>query len=383
MVYAGRLAPDFSAFQFADTSEEGISRVIAWLIDPGANHAQGDLFLQEFLQWAEVDWPAGTTAKARVRTEAPVGLSKTTRFLDVLATGGGNAIAVENKIGAVDQPRQVIDYLTFLSVNYPNTHCLIYLTPTGCAPSISSISDQHRLQAKQAGTLVEKSYEEMQGFLTQCRMKSRSEKVSTYIEDFISHIGSAILGVTNMEDTAELAQEIVEDRRSLLGALEIYETENLVKSSLIRSFMDDLVNRATAKGWFIESEIDVAKSSYILVTFDSRDRWGFGIAFSRDNCRDLFFGFSRSEDCDRRRKVPDVIEILNSVSKGKAADEWPWWHWPSPNNYYFPYSREWAGSKDFWLEVNSGAFADRVMEFASGMRTHLQRSGKLKSLRQV
>lgn len=134
-VYGALLSPDFGVFQFIDTSEEGISRVLAWLLDPKADHAQGERFLKAFHRWLDIGWddiPCGSTV---VQTEAPVSLPFSTRRIDVLVSSPERVIAIENKLNAPDQPNQVADYLSFLARGTAPKYCLLYLSPDGREPS--------------------------------------------------------------------------------------------------------------------------------------------------------------------------------------------------------------------------------------------------------
>ena len=49
-MYAAQIAPDFNAFNYIQTNELMLSRILADLLDPSKSHAQGDLFLKGFLK---------------------------------------------------------------------------------------------------------------------------------------------------------------------------------------------------------------------------------------------------------------------------------------------------------------------------------------------
>lgn len=44
-------APFYRPFEFVDTSELGLSRILAWMLSPDGTHAQGDRFLRLFMDW--------------------------------------------------------------------------------------------------------------------------------------------------------------------------------------------------------------------------------------------------------------------------------------------------------------------------------------------
>ena len=48
--YSPQLAPDFSIFDYVDTSELGLSRILGDLLNPKGKHGQKDLFLRCFIE---------------------------------------------------------------------------------------------------------------------------------------------------------------------------------------------------------------------------------------------------------------------------------------------------------------------------------------------
>lgn len=383
LIYGERLAPAFGVFQFMDTSEVGLSRVIAWLLDAKADHAQGSKFLQAFLRWLDIDWPDQAIRNARVQVEAPVPMAASTRFIDILVSGGHHALAIENKIGAPDQPNQVTDYIRFLEKGYSDGSSLLYLTPDGRSPSGTSITAREAGAARASNRLLERSYEGLIDFLRQCLPACRSPKVSFFIEDFVDHIAKSVVGIENMEETVKLAQEIADDPKDLTAALEIFEAEHEVKSIIIKRCQSEIAERAEALGWSIMGSVEFGgRGDYLMAMYNPDDTWGFGFSFYQSRHRTLFYGLARSETADaRRRPAADLLALLNEIQQGRGDPEWPWWLKPHPHNHFFPYAAGWAGTKDFWIAVNNGEFAERFVTFASAMKAHLKKARLLDRLK--
>lgn len=55
-IYADRLAPSFNPFEFIETDELGLSRILCWLLDPKGSHAQGPCFLEAFTRQFSISW---------------------------------------------------------------------------------------------------------------------------------------------------------------------------------------------------------------------------------------------------------------------------------------------------------------------------------------
>lgn len=163
-----RLARRFNVFDYLSTDEVALSRIIADLLDPGARHGQGTLFLRTLLdELTEIDPKARHGQRTLFlrtlldelteidgRPDPDTGFMKgihvvterviaDNRRLDVSVeipgTDGAYCLAIENKPYADDQRNQVRDYLRFLQRKYPDRFLLIYLSPTGQGPSSWSL----------------------------------------------------------------------------------------------------------------------------------------------------------------------------------------------------------------------------------------------------
>lgn len=140
-----QLARRFNAFDYVDTSETGLSRIIADLLNPAGRHGQGTLFLETLLAGlVEIrDRPAlnnSLTKPVRVTTER--GITNQRRLdisVEIPDNDGMFCLVIENKPYAGDQHRQVHDYLEFLKRRYSKRFLLIYLSPTGEGPEERSL----------------------------------------------------------------------------------------------------------------------------------------------------------------------------------------------------------------------------------------------------
>ena len=152
----------FNVLDYIRTSELGLSRVIADLLDPRATHGQKTLFLDTLLrdlqrssaeQGRLLDLTRGFGDQWRVAEESvDVKVERTIRGgrrLDISVEFRGSdkqlrCLAIENKPYAGDQNNQIHDYLGFLEKKYgdsrPTNHLLIYLSPTGGLPSEQSVT---------------------------------------------------------------------------------------------------------------------------------------------------------------------------------------------------------------------------------------------------
>ncbi len=168
------LARRFNVFRYLRDDELGLSRIIAELLDPDAEHGQGTNFLEAMLELLGVapeagdsvrsghGFPGGRTAAAtwrehfgqlrsttadKIRVVQERGLPGRRRIditVDIPTDEGTFCLAFENKPRADDQPGQCRDYLKFLEKHYGQRCLLVYLPPRYRLPDKSSLSPTDR-----------------------------------------------------------------------------------------------------------------------------------------------------------------------------------------------------------------------------------------------
>lgn len=141
-----RLARRFNVLDYLRTDELGLSKIIADLLDPGATHGQGSLFLERLFSVLSdfVDLgkrPTLDSSYISVVVEKEITEQrKIDVFVQILDEESPYVLAIENKPFAGDQPRQVHDYLHYLQERFDNHFSLIYLSPRGEGPTEQSIA---------------------------------------------------------------------------------------------------------------------------------------------------------------------------------------------------------------------------------------------------
>ena len=166
-----QLARRFKVFRYLRDDELGLSRIIADLLDPTAEHGQGTIFLEAILELLpEVPDPArsrrkavggrstaaawkgrfdrlgpNSAAKIRVQREREIaGGRRIDITVDVPTEDGPFCLAFENKPYADDQPGQCRAYLEFLDETYDGRFLLVYLPPRYRMPDESSLPEKAR-----------------------------------------------------------------------------------------------------------------------------------------------------------------------------------------------------------------------------------------------
>ncbi len=386
--YEERLAPTFTPFQFLDVGENGLSRVIAWLLDPSGSHAQGDRFLSAFMEWADISWPDAAILSARVRTEAPFTRGSRTRRLDVLVTSGRLAVAIENKLDAKDQLEQVADYLDHLGGCYGREAPLIYLTrDEERAPASDSIAVRARREAERSGRLRYRSYSQLEGWLVHCRRISAAASVTTFLDGMVLHVRRTMLGVEDMDEASQLADDICRSRDKLGAAFEIYQARPFVERRLGEAFVDAIEQKVGEhKDWSVSHEGMTGgdRDAWLLIHFAPDAKFAFGIGFDRARYHEFFYGLRHADPSKwHRRKAPDeLIETIEDVwGTVKPGDTWPAWKTPGANDPFFSFRRNPGADPEFWLALHDGSFANSVIRFAEELEQQLKSRRRLAALR--
>ena len=99
-----RLAPDFNAFEIMFPSELSLSRIIGELLDPIGKHAQGSIFLDEFLI-RFVPNSSRKQSRVEISLEHYTGNGQIDILVNIDEKFG---IAIENKPYAIDQDAQIL-----------------------------------------------------------------------------------------------------------------------------------------------------------------------------------------------------------------------------------------------------------------------------------
>ena len=146
------LAHRFNTFRYLRDDELGLSRIIADLLDPLADHGQGPLFLRLFLDKLELNSPVTDFSGTKVFVERSIeGNRRIDIYVEISSGDKSYGLAIENKPFDKDRKQQVKDYLDHLDKRFGEDQFhLIYLSPSGEPPGETSLpKDQYERWTKQ------------------------------------------------------------------------------------------------------------------------------------------------------------------------------------------------------------------------------------------
>lgn len=196
------LASDFNVFDFISPDENRLSDILAFLLNPGAAHGQGNIFLINFLNILSennkdtnkkipdlMKNSVNRGEKVIVRREAVTDhISASQRRMDILLEIHKFGLMIENKPFALDQIGQLRDYSNDLSKRFSDS-LIVYLSGDGKQPSEESLSKNEKETMTKDGRLVCISYaKDILKWLIICRNHTQAEKIRWFVRDFYSYV---------------------------------------------------------------------------------------------------------------------------------------------------------------------------------------------------
>lgn len=250
-----RQAPRFNVFKYLREDELGLSRIIADLLDPMAEHGQGTSFLEAMLdampetrgRFGKRRLTARTSSPIRVRTER-----RTTagRFIDITVdipeAGGRFCLAFENKPYAHDLDDQLKDYLEYLGApdRYGERFLLVYLPPVHRQPAEAALPKVDRERWRKHFTIMPYTGGDpsLDDWFATCRSVCGADAVSWFLrhaESFCQQRFGESTMTTNPD--ARFVREYLSDNPShMRAALAVHDGWRLVRSEACERFLEHL-----------------------------------------------------------------------------------------------------------------------------------------------
>lgn len=255
-VIARESSPDFNLLYALGIGEIHLSRLLACLLDPKADHGQGALFLRAFLELCRSPEDTGdgvpicpdleplerVTVSVEHRTERG-------RRIDILLRSGDgrSAIGIENKPWAYDQSDQVRDYGEYLKRAFPGRWLLVYL-----------VGDPER-PAPVAGERIRRiTYGELGRRLTATLGRIRSPVAATLTRQFLQYIEREFEGGWSLEamtDARQIIEGVTASPEHIEVAWRLIAASDELRKELFESFFRQLQN-ALGERFFVRRDTD-------------------------------------------------------------------------------------------------------------------------------
>ncbi len=207
---AVKKAPGFRALSLLGPDENGLSDIIAELLDPSATHGQGETFLNLF---ASRCGAVGKHPKDRVtihRESCTIFIANQRRRMDILIDGRKWGIGIENKPWAGEQKDQLQDYANDLEMRFGENFLLIRLI--GWDVGATSMDSKRQAQLSAQGKFASWTYAQLRDWVDECQKHCQAPRVTAFLDELSLYFTAEFLTATNLRADME--------RKHLLPALE-------------------------------------------------------------------------------------------------------------------------------------------------------------------
>jgi hypothetical protein len=337
-----RLASSFSLFPYIAPNENRISEIIRDLLDPNGNHGQGDIFLQKFLEIIEQPELYESGDHAFIRTEEhTTSIENNKRRIDILIEIKRNnqhhaGIAIENKPWAIDQNKQIDDYVEHIRQRYPNYY-IVYLTPDGREPPEHSAA-KTKINDKEA--LLPISYERhIASWLDACHKESQAEYVRQFLLDFSNYCRQPNLNHQNMKNTEIEYQTVIEyildqenEDKFRTGLLICNQKITAgIKSKIIEKFSKNIEEKIKSKylNYETKSNLEYFPDAWCSLSL-TKLNYPIHIRLENDSkfANDFYIGIVLKDEHDINQQLRDIIFndlVANHSRNGDNNDAWIYW----------------------------------------------------------
>jgi hypothetical protein len=359
--FAPKLAPRFNLFDFIRPDEMRLSEILAMLLNPNGDHAQGDLFLKLFFPVINLPLPADC-GNVKIGCEITISLiENSSRRIDIEINFNNRfGLAIENKPWAFDQNQQLSDYARQMEKKYgENGWCLVYLSGKDSDPKEYSASPTQLQAWAENNQYRQINFGQIVIWLTQCEAQCQSDAVRHFLRDFIGYCKKTFLGESDVVD-ANLVKEFALKKENLELALVVGQQMVGIKEELLRKLVSDLKvqSNVVLPDWSFSPDKDFNywnKWKPIRFQKPSWKNYALAIRFDKTQCIGLYWGVLKKEA--NVRDLPEDIQNLNDKLK-KPGFKNIWWSWGcSFNSPYF----DWFKNIEPWLDIQSGEMAKKIV----------------------
>ena len=336
----------FNPFQFLQTDEMGLSKILAFLLDPTETHGQGDLFLNSFLKFInkhqflayqkvniyleKITKEENDEITNEITNETTNKNGRHDIFIEGLL---GNKIAwvisIENKLqGAIDQPKQMHTYDKDLKNYVSDSYFLIYLPIFSNNPPEKSISEDKWAKLMSDKKAMVLSASMLIKWLDNTLIIAPA--VKQFCNDFKKFLSEDIMG--NTQDSNELIECLINNDKALFSALTVLETRDTLYEKLMAMLVEQLKIRFNRYTKLININFECGddgsfnKKGYGL--YIGNEDFGVCIYFYKSGLRDAYCGIYANHD----NLFNNILNVFSEFIKDNnydldKDDSMPLWKW--------------------------------------------------------
>ncbi len=364
------------------TDELGLSRIIADLLDPTAEHGQGTAFLEAMLEALPETRDLSATFRATATNPIKVVTERQTpqgRRIDVsvdIPTGNGPfCLAFENKPYAEDQPCQIADYLKFLKRTYERRFLLVYVPPDEREPDEVSLPAKDR--EKWRGHFRVMPYfggdTSLEDWIEACRKRCGAERLNWFLQQTQTfcrqRFGESTM--TTDAETREIREYLYSNPGQIQAALAIHDAWPIIRDEVCKRFLVHLRDKIELRlkqalpDFAGDLQVrhnyggDKQHSNFLFFGLNDRPKYEIGFqSHARQGPNGWLWGIKAPRpigemtagETDYREAIKAAL-IKGSLSLANSKDPYLW-----PQYEYLPQYRDWNSLvSELHKELENGA----------------------------
>jgi hypothetical protein len=368
-LYSEQLAPDFQVFDFVNTSENGLSWIIANLLNPKGTHGQKTLFLEQFIRIClpyiqnNTVWQnyLENLTQTEVETEATTWANRAYRRMDIYLSARINSetfgICIENKPYANEQENQLADYFLELENRKLSQKHLVYLCEYGEPSNYSVTKDVLESWIKnQLISFV--TYSQLVVWLTECKKDCQNHSVTEFLNQFIKFIQKQFMGVDDMNEQEMILNSMLQDQQTITSSIKISLNIFEMKRRLITKLLNELKLISNNKSYTVEAGNLTGNNKYESILFKiPNNELYISIEFQGTwfNMPALCIMVNDKEKINIEERKLVFEAIRNEIRNKKIA---------SSDKYYAWYSmdiNDWWSETKPWEMIQNGDMAKMII----------------------
>ena len=336
----------FNPFQFLRTDEMGLSKILAFLLDPTETHGQGDLFLNSFLKFInkhqflayqkvniyleKITKEENDEITNEITNETTNKNGRHDIFIEgILDNKISWVISIENKLqGAIDQPKQMHTYAKDLKNYVSDSYFLIYLPIFSNNPPEKSISEDEWAELMSNKKAMVLSASMLIQWLDNTVIIAPA--VKQFCNDFKKFLSEDIMG--NTQNSNELIECLINNDKALFSALTVLETRETLYEKLMAMLVEQLKIRFNWYTKLININFECGddgsfnKKGYGL--YIGNEDFGVCIYFYKSGLRDAYCGIYANHD----NLFNNILNVFSEFIKDNnydldKDDSMPLWKW--------------------------------------------------------
>ena len=230
------------------------SAFIAELLNPHGSHGMGDLFLRKFLSYAHIEDLKLDTKNAYVEVERSIGeidedYEHGGRIDLIVESPASKGIIIENKIYAVDQPKQLVRYHNYAESTYSDYRLLYLSLDKEEAPPESTVGNNVQLVSGEDYLAITYRNEILQ-WLNDCLNELPKDKVVYVI---VNQYIELLKQLTYQMEENNIVLDVLKKENNWACTLEVLKNADSWKNKVWSEFVSILREKIEDNGWILEN----------------------------------------------------------------------------------------------------------------------------------